>query len=112
MKPVIKMYVEKGSILPGEESQAENKQTKENRTSKKDLPTCLTTGEEQQWEEVTPKNQEKRKRPLRTRNSRHGTGGRHQGIPSSRTRRMHYTQRLRSRQKLRELNISSLERRK
>ena len=39
MKTVMKMYVEKGSILPGEESEAENNQAKENRTSKKDLPT-------------------------------------------------------------------------
>ena len=57
------MYVEKDSILPEEESQAENNQTKENRTSMKDLPTYLTTEEKVQWEEVAPRNQGKRKEP-------------------------------------------------
>ena len=51
MKTVMKMYVEKGPILPGEETQAENNQTK-------DLPTYLATEEE-----VPPRNQGKRKRP-------------------------------------------------
>ena len=32
-----------GATLPSEESKAENNQTKENRTNKKDLPTYLTT---------------------------------------------------------------------
>ena len=54
----MKMYVEKESIFPGEESQAENNQTKENWTSKKDLPTYLTTEED-----VAPRNQVKRKGP-------------------------------------------------
>ena len=63
MKPVMKMYVEKGPILPGEESQAENNQTKENRTSKKDLPTYPTTEEKAQWEEVAPRNHGKQKGP-------------------------------------------------
>ena len=58
MKTVIKMYVEKGSILPGEESQVEN-----NQMSKKDLPTHLTTEEKAQWEEVAPRNQGKWKGP-------------------------------------------------
>ena len=53
----MKIYVEKGSILPGEESQANN------RTSKKDLLTYLTTEEKVQWEEVAPRNQGKRKGP-------------------------------------------------
>ena len=48
MKTVMKMYVEKGSIFPGEESHAENNRTKENRTDKKDLPTYLTTEEKAQ----------------------------------------------------------------
>ena len=64
MKTVMKMYVEKGSILSGEESQAENSQKKENQTSKKDLPTYLTTEEKEQREEVTPRNQGKWKGPL------------------------------------------------
>ena len=59
----MKMDVEKGPILPGEESLAENNQMKENRTSKKDRPTQLTTEEEAQWEEVAPKNQGKQKGP-------------------------------------------------
>ena len=63
MKIVMKMYVEKRSILPGEESEAENNQTKESRTSKKDLTTYLTAEEKVQWEEVAPKNQGKRKEP-------------------------------------------------
>ena len=63
MKTIMKMYVEKESILPGEESQAENNQTKENRTSKKDLPAYLTT-EKVQWEEVASRNQGKWKGPL------------------------------------------------
>ena len=50
MKTAMKMYVEKGSILPGEESEAENNQAKENRTNKKDLPTYLTTEKKLQWE--------------------------------------------------------------
>ena len=87
MKTVMKMYVEKGSIFPGEESQAENNQTKENRRSKKNLPTYLTTDEKVQWEEVAPRNQGKRKGALRKGNSRHGRGARHQGIPRSRTHR-------------------------
>ena len=45
MKTVMKMYVEKGQILSGEESEAKNNQTKENRMSKKDLPPYLTTEE-------------------------------------------------------------------
>ena len=45
MKTVMKMYVEKGSILPREEKEAENNQAKENRKSKKDLSTYLTTEE-------------------------------------------------------------------
>ena len=52
----------------------ENNQTKENRTNKEDLPTYLTT-EKVQWEGVAPRNQGKRKGPLRTRNSRHARGG-------------------------------------
>ena len=63
MKTVTKMYVEKGSILPGEESEAENNQTKDNRTSKKDLSTYLTTEEKVQWEEVAPRNQGRRNGP-------------------------------------------------
>ena len=59
----MKMYVEKGSILPGEESEEENNETKENWTSKKDLPTYLTTEEKVQWEEVAPRSQGKRKGP-------------------------------------------------
>ena len=61
MKTVMKMYVEKESILPGEENEAENNQTKENRTSKKDLLTYLTTEERVQREEVAHRNQGKRK---------------------------------------------------
>ena len=57
------MYVEKGPILPGEESEVKKNQTKENRTSKKDLSTYLTTGEKAQWEGVAPGNQEKWKGP-------------------------------------------------
>ena len=56
MKTVMKMYVEKGPIFPGEESQAENRQTKGNRTSKKDLSTFLTIEERVQREEVAPRN--------------------------------------------------------
>ena len=63
MKTVMKIYVEKGPILPGEENQVENNQMKENRTSKKGLPTYPTTEEKAQWEEVAPKNQEKQKGP-------------------------------------------------
>ena len=55
MKPVMKMYVEKGPILPGKESQAENNQTRENRTSKNGQPTYPTAEEKAQWEEVAPK---------------------------------------------------------
>ena len=55
------MYVEKGSILPGKENEAEKNQTKENRTNKKDLPTYLTRGEKAQWEDVAPRNQGRRK---------------------------------------------------
>ena len=58
MKTVIKMYVEKVWILPGEESEAEKNQTKENRTSKKNLSTFLMTEEK-----VPPRNQGKRKGP-------------------------------------------------
>ena len=61
MKTVVKMYVEKGSILPGKEGEVENNQMKESRTNKQDLPTYLTTEEKMQWEEVTPRNQGKRK---------------------------------------------------
>ena len=61
MKPVMKMYVVKGSIFQKEKSEAEKDQTKENRTSKKDLSTLLKTEEKVQWEEVTPRNREKRK---------------------------------------------------
>ena len=60
MKTVMKMYVEKGSIFPGEESEVEKNQTKENRTSKKDLSIYLTTEEKAQWEKVAPRNQGKR----------------------------------------------------
>ena len=70
----MKMYVKRGSIFPKEESEAEKNQTKENRTSKKDLPAYLTTQEMAQWEEVTPRIQERRKGPLRTWNSRYGKG--------------------------------------
>ena len=73
MKTVMKMYVEKGSILPGEERQAENNQTKWNRTSKKDLPTYLTTKEKVQWEEVAPRNHGKRKGPPEKREQRRQT---------------------------------------
>ena len=59
MKPVMKIYAEKGLILPGEESQAENKQTKENWTSKKGQPTHPATEKKAQWEEVAPRNQGK-----------------------------------------------------
>ena len=59
----MKMYSEKESILPGEESQTKNIQTKENQTSKKDLPTYLTTEEKVQREDVAPINEEKRKGP-------------------------------------------------
>ena len=58
MKTVMKMYVEKGPILPGEETQAENNQTKENRTSKKDLPTYLTTEEKAKQKRPPEKNTE------------------------------------------------------
>ena len=61
MKTVMKMYLEKGPILPGMEYEVENNQTKENRTSKKDLPTYLTTKETVQWEKAAPRNQGKRK---------------------------------------------------
>ena len=61
MKTVIKIYVKKGSILPEEESEVENNQTKEKRMSKKDLPTYPTTEGKVQWEEVTSRNQGKRK---------------------------------------------------
>ena len=44
----MKMYVEKGSILPGVESEAEKNHMKENRTSKKDLSTFLMTEEKVQ----------------------------------------------------------------
>ena len=57
MKTVMKIYVGKGSILPGEESEAEN-----NQTNKKDLSTYLTTEEKVQWEEVAPRNQAPEKR--------------------------------------------------
>ena len=43
------------------ESQSENNQTNENRTSKKDLPTYMMTEEKVQWEEVVSRNQGKRK---------------------------------------------------
>ena len=42
MKVIMKRYVEKGSILPKEESEAEKDQTKEDRMSKKSLATMLT----------------------------------------------------------------------
>ena len=45
----MKMYLEKGLILPGEGSEGESNQTKENWTNKKDLPTYLTTEEKAQW---------------------------------------------------------------
>ena len=63
MKTVRKMYAEEGSILPEEGTQAENNQTKENRTSKKDLPIYLTTEEKALWEKDATRNQGKRKRP-------------------------------------------------
>ena len=52
MEAVMKMYVEKEQLLSGEESQAENNQTKVNRTNKKDLPTYLTTKEKAKTEEA------------------------------------------------------------
>ena len=63
MKPVMKMDAENGPILPGEESQAENNQTRGNRTSKNGQPTYPTTEEKVQWEEVAPKNQGDQKEP-------------------------------------------------
>ena len=78
MKTVIKMYVDKGPALPGEESQVEN-----NQTSQKDLPTYLTTEEKVQWEEVAPRNQGKQKGPPENTDR----GSRHQGVPRSRTHR-------------------------
>ena len=45
----MKMYVEKGPILPGEESEAKKNQTKENQKNKKDLLIYLTTGETAKW---------------------------------------------------------------
>ena len=63
MKPVMKMYVEKGPILPGEESQAENNQMRENRTSKNGQSTYMTIEEKVQWEEVASKNQGKQEGP-------------------------------------------------
>ena len=63
MKTVMKMYIVKGSIVPGEESEVEKNETKENHTTKKDLSTYLTTGEKAQWGEVAPRNQGRRKGP-------------------------------------------------
>ena len=64
MKAIMKMYEEKGSILPKEGCKAEKQQTKGNRTSKKDISTLLMTEEKVKQEEVAPRNREKRKRPL------------------------------------------------
>ena len=64
------MYVEKGLILSKEESEAEKNQTKENWTIKKNLLTFLTTEEKVQFEEVAPRNEEKRKRPLENSDSK------------------------------------------
>ena len=61
------MYVEKGLILPEEESEAEKIQTEENRVSKKDIPTYLTTGKNMHWEKVAPRNQGKWKGLLENR---------------------------------------------
>ena len=54
----MKMDVEKGSTLPGEETQAKNNQTKENRMNRVDQPTYRRTEGKAQWEEVAPRNQE------------------------------------------------------
>ena len=63
MKIVMKMHVEKGSILPGEESEAEKNRTKENRMSKKALSIYLMKGEKAQWEVAAPRIQGERKGP-------------------------------------------------
>ena len=52
MKAAMKIYVVKGSILPGEESEAEKDQTKESRASKEDLSALLTTGEKGETKET------------------------------------------------------------
>ena len=57
----MKMDAENGPILPGEESQAKNNQTRENRTCKNCQPTYPTTEEKAQWEEIAPKIQGKQK---------------------------------------------------
>ena len=85
MKDAMKMYVMKGSILPKEESEVEKDQMKENWTSKKDLSTLLKKEEKVQWEEVGPRNQEKRKRPLEKRASKNDRERRHRGTPRSRS---------------------------
>ena len=71
------MYVKRGSIFPKEESEAGKNQSKENRTSKKELSTLLMTEEKVQWWEVALRNQEKRKRPLERQ------GAIHHSIPRS-----------------------------
>ena len=69
------MYVEMGSILPGDESEAEKNQTKEDWTCSKDLPTYLMTGEKVQWEEVAPRNLGKWKGPPENREQWEQQGG-------------------------------------
>ena len=54
----MEMDVEKGPILPGEETQAKNNQTKENRMNRVDQPTYRRTEGKAQWEEAAPRNQE------------------------------------------------------
>ena len=71
----MKMYVEKGSILPGEESEAEKNQTKENRTSKKDISTYLTTGRKLSRRRSLPETRGDGRDPLRTWNSKYGREG-------------------------------------
>ena len=65
MKSIMKMHVVKGSIFPKEESEEEKDQTKENRTSEKDISTLLTIEEKVQRKEASPRNREKRKRSLK-----------------------------------------------
>ena len=52
----MKMDVEKGPILPGEETQA---RMKENRMNTDDQPTYRRTEGKAQWEEAAPRNQER-----------------------------------------------------
>ena len=58
----MKRYVEKGSMLPKEASEA-----KKDQTSKKVLAKLLMTEERAQREEVAPRNREKGKRPVENR---------------------------------------------